>query len=663
MSWRLDSRRRLVLLGLAVAALLLQALLEHTRAPVRQRDYDLKLDASRRAAAAFAALRAHRGLEDGTIDLVNDPAGTGLVGPEFSLITNSRGELEAKLTSLNPNFAGLLVQYCRQAGLRPGDPVAVAVSGSFPGLNIGLYAALEAMGVEPVVITSVGASMWGANDPDFTWLDMEALLAARGIFRTRSAAATHGGGNDMGRGLSPEGRRLIEAAAERNGVPMLASANIEDAIARRMAFYDEAAGGRAYKLFVNVGGGVASIGSSHNRLLLPAGLSFDLGEHNWARKGSLVLFAERGVPVIHLLNLTGLAREHAMPVAPDYQPLPGEGEIFEREMYSLPLAAVSLVLYCLVCLLVLAPEVRSGLFDRLTRRSAVRAALLAAALAGAAGGAEAATSWRSAQPSAAADLVCIESDGQRLEYARIDGARAAVFEITGPRRCKLITRSLGGEPWEITVTVDGAVNQARRHRCEPSSRTAACADGAPASELRRAYFDVGPGKHTVEVTGSAADGAALVCRLFGETRTRGSGLVPLTPASYAAVATLQFESGSQSTYYLAADDRAVALEVTGPTVLHVFTRLDFDQTMSGAQPYALEVVRDGADGRVHHLTAEKLSSALWLERPGVMPGTRQRIRITVPEGRHHYELRCLRPTTCGMAVQVQIPRGDLETGP
>ena len=48
------------LLGLAVTALLLQLLLEQTRAPVRQRDYELKLDASRRADAAYAAIRAHR---------------------------------------------------------------------------------------------------------------------------------------------------------------------------------------------------------------------------------------------------------------------------------------------------------------------------------------------------------------------------------------------------------------------------------------------------------------------------------------------------------------------------------------------------------------------------------------------------------------------------
>ena len=371
MSWRLDNRRKYVLLGLAVVALLLQAMLDATRAPVRQRDYELKMAATERAAEAFRVLREHRRLVDAHLDLVNDPAGTGLIGPEFSQITNAQGDLEAKITSLNPNFAAVLVQDFRRAGLEQGDPVAVAVSGSFPGMNIALYAAIEAMRLRPVVITSVGASMWGANDPDFTWLDMESLFYDKGVFATRSSLASYGGGNDTGRGLSPTGRQMIRSAAERNSVPMLECSNIEDAIAKRMAFYAEESRGRAFKLYTNVGGGVASLGSSHNKPLLASGLSRDLGTHNWTRKGTLQLFGEKGVPIEHILRIVSMARDHGLPVSPDYLPGPGEGEIFVKTMYRFPLALASLVFYCALCVLVLAPEVRRGIFDILPRRRPV----------------------------------------------------------------------------------------------------------------------------------------------------------------------------------------------------------------------------------------------------------------------------------------------------
>lgn len=666
MSWRLDKRRQLILLGLAVAALLMQAWLDHARVPVRQRDYELKLAASQLAARAFAAVRVERGLHEGKVDLVNDPAGTGLIGPEFSLITNARGDLESKLTSVNPNFAALIVQYCRQAGLKAGDPVAVAVSGSFPALNISLYAALETLKLRPVVITSIGASMWGANDPQFTWLDMEALLIREGIFTTRSTAATHGGGNDMGRGLSPEGRRLIEAAAARHGVPLLEATNIEEAITRRMTFWSEAQHGHPYRLSVNVGGGVSSLGSSHNRLLLPSGLNYDLGDHNWARKGTLVLFAEQGVPVIHLLNVTRLAQDNGLPVSPDFLQQPGEGPLFQKDMYSFPLAAAMLAVYALACVLILAPEVRAGLFDRIGRRpgtAAGAAALALLALLVAAPVSAAVSSWREVKPLTPAGSVCVTTDGRDVPYVTLAGERGASFEVTGPRRCKLLTRCAGaaGDPalrYEITVRIDGAVTETRALAMAPDAAATACG-GGPVSELRRTYFDVGPGTHRVELSGRAPAGARVAGRLFGEVKRRGTGRAPLTPSSYVSVATLQFESGAQSTYYRFDGGRSVVLDVTGPTSLQIHTRLDFDATMSGTQNYTLELIRDGAERKTYHVTADKLAGAVWVETPQLLPGSRHRLRVDVPPGRHRYELRCVRPEACGIAAQFQIPQADL----
>jgi len=365
---RSGSARLRNLLLLALVALLLQSVLEITRRPVRQRDYDLKLQAAEKAEVAMETLRRHRRIEGAEIDLVNDPAGSGLIGPEFSLITNSRGDLESKLTAVNPNFAGVLVDMLKRTGASAGDPVAVAISGSFPGLNICLFAAMEQLKLKPIVITSVGASMWGANDPRFTWLDMESMLNEDNVFTTRSAAATYGGGDDMGRGLSPRGRELIEEAIARNDVEFLESDNIEHAIQKRMAFYELEARGRGFKAFVNIGGGVASIGSSRSKILLQPGLSFELQPRNWPRKGTLVLMADRGVPVIHLLGITSIAQKYGLPVAPDYLPMPGEGEIFVRDGYRLDLLALFFISYFALCAFVLAPEVRRNFAGMWRRR-------------------------------------------------------------------------------------------------------------------------------------------------------------------------------------------------------------------------------------------------------------------------------------------------------
>ena len=49
------------------------------------------------------------------IDIENDPNETGLVGGPFSLITTDEGDLDAKLTTLDPNF------YSLTTGIRDDD--------------------------------------------------------------------------------------------------------------------------------------------------------------------------------------------------------------------------------------------------------------------------------------------------------------------------------------------------------------------------------------------------------------------------------------------------------------------------------------------------------------------------------------------------------------
>ncbi len=657
---------------LAVTALLMQMVLDMTRAPTRQWDYDLKLEAATKAERAFAAVRQYRGLEGATLDLVNDPAGTGLIGPEISPITNATGDLEAKLTSLNPNFAAVLVQYFRQAGLEPGDPVAVAVSGSFPGLNISLFAAMETMELRPVVITSVGASNWGANSPDFTWLDMESLFFDQGIFHTRSLAATFGGGNDMGRGLSPTGRKLLHESITRNDVPFIEPKNIEDAIAQRMTFYESSSRGRPYSLYINVGGGVASVGSSHNRTLLKPGLNFDLGAHNWPRKGTLILFSEKGVPVVHLLRMITLARENGLPVAPDFQPQPGEGEIFVRDMYRWPLAAAFLVIYCLACVLILAPELRRGLFDRLSRKR-VPVALLAFLLAGIVWGhspALAADQWLQVKAVQEGTPVCLQSQGQEFSYLLLDPAKPMEFKVNGPRKIKLISRYLAGpgdpqrQAFTMTVNLDGSELLRKTFHATSNAGMVVCDNGGSGvSSLRRVYLEIPKGSHTIQVLGQSPGSGDVACRLFKQSKRKTSGTIPFAPEGYLELATLQFESGNQSTYYRFEEASPLVFSVSGPTTLQLYTRLDFDLGMLGSQKYTIEVWRDSEIWRTFHYDVTRLSNAFYPDQPDLLPGTRKKLRITVPAGPHNFEVRCVRPESCGISAQIRIPRKDLQGRP
>ncbi len=171
--------------------------------------YDLKIKAANLMQESMLLLKNTR-MESGVfIDDENDPNETGLVGRPFSLITTDEGDLDAKLTTLDPNFSAGMVELMLEMRLQKGDTIAILLTGSMPGANIAVLTAANAIGLIPIMITSVGASQWGANHVDFTWLDMEEILYNKGFIQSKSIAASIGGRNDMGRLLSPSGREII----------------------------------------------------------------------------------------------------------------------------------------------------------------------------------------------------------------------------------------------------------------------------------------------------------------------------------------------------------------------------------------------------------------------------------------------------------------------
>ena len=263
--------------AISVALVALSGLVLVEAFPVQRKQpfYDEKVAAARRAREALAVIKTERIRRGIPIDSATDPAASGLIGLPLTPVTSNTGYLDAKQITVNPNFAAVLVHMLRRAQLRKGDVVAVGVSGSFPALNVATYAALQILGVRPIVITSTAASEWGANEPSFMWPDMERLLEDKRVFSFRSVAASLGGIDDRGFGMSQEGRDLLARAIERNGLPRIDSKSVVDAIQQRMAIYDREAKNRPIKAYVNVGGGSASVGTHIGKKQLQPGVNLE----------------------------------------------------------------------------------------------------------------------------------------------------------------------------------------------------------------------------------------------------------------------------------------------------------------------------------------------------------------------------------------------------
>lgn len=326
--------------------------------------------AARLMQTATAEIRSFRESIGQPVDVTLDPNQTGLIGPEYTDFTTTLGNLEAKRTSTNPVFAAMMARYFLDMGLRRGDVVAVGASGSFPGMALATLCAARVLELEPRVIYSLGASMYGAGSRDCTLLDMLSHLRSRGVLPYAVLAVSLGGDDDQAEGLIfPEARDGFLEKAANSGVPFINEPNLAASEQARLKIY-----GKGVRCFVNVGGASVNMGNRGFSMRLSNGLvrPENAAELAASSNGLAAHFLRQGVPVVHLLDMRHLALKHGIPI--DAKPLPpvGQGAVYAQHPPKEARAAV-LAVGLLLCVGLLAggkKNLRKRFISRSGRRPA-----------------------------------------------------------------------------------------------------------------------------------------------------------------------------------------------------------------------------------------------------------------------------------------------------
>jgi poly-gamma-glutamate system protein len=242
-----------------------------------------------------------------------------LIGGELTPLVTTLGSLQSKALATDPRWAALLVEQFAHRGLTRGGTVLASFSGSFPGLNLAVMAACRALNLRLIAISSVTASTWGANEPGFTWPEMEATLVERGVLPAASRGISIGGTRDMGHDLELNGRRIAQqiqrATAEALGAVVLESASLDDAIARRIALYRAHLAGARPAAYINVGGNHASLGGARAAFRHEEGWLTTQPGADASHASVTSAFLAEGVPVLSLLNVAALAERWKLAAA------------------------------------------------------------------------------------------------------------------------------------------------------------------------------------------------------------------------------------------------------------------------------------------------------------------------------------------------------------
>ena len=327
--------------------------------------YEKMLEASSLTKKAFDTIKQHK-LDNGMPIVSEDKLKTGLIGEEATAIFTTPGNLHAKRTTCNPNWAAVIIDYFYKANLKSGDQVVFVFSGSFPGLNIAALAAAEVFGLNTAVMASIGASSYGATDPDFTFFDMMCLLNGKDVLKDRLDYVSFGGGSDTGNNFHDEEeifwnedlenlrtieeiKSSIKARIDKEGVNFIYEPDFSTNIDKRIEYLRQLVPDA--KFLLNVGGSSVGIGVDAETYIdsgfqdpttkMTSKLSsFDVNKDNW---GLIQYFLTKEIPVASMLNIRGLASDYGLAYDPDVMPAVGDGEIYLIKTGNLTITIIAIV--------------------------------------------------------------------------------------------------------------------------------------------------------------------------------------------------------------------------------------------------------------------------------------------------------------------------------
>lgn len=320
------------LIAAILALLVLSVVMTHQSATLSRNEYyGLQVEAARRLEQYFEAVRGYK-QELGIPMSEDDIHQTGMIGLPYTGITTTSGALEAKRTAAWPDMAALCVRMLFEAGVRPGDTVGAGFSGSFPGMNLAVVAACESMNVNLVCISSVGASTYGANNPELTFPEMMYRLKQDGLIRTPSAAVTMGGYHDVGSDMDQE---LVEQIKQRLialELYLMEEADFQANLRLREELYLQEG---PIDCFVAVGGNLTSLGQGEAGVSLGQGvLHPERALRIDASSGLVQRYLARGIPVINLLNIKKIMADYSMPYDPAQWPAEGQSAVYSHTRYE-----------------------------------------------------------------------------------------------------------------------------------------------------------------------------------------------------------------------------------------------------------------------------------------------------------------------------------------
>lgn len=261
--------------------------------------------------------------------------------------------------------------------------------------------------------------------------------------------------------------------------------------------------------------------------------------------------------------------------------------------------------------------------------------------------------------------ITINISGKKLTYYSISTDAATILAVRGPGKLKIITReylkSKDKNPHDYLLYY--RINGSKKIRAEFNNvkpdENAFFYDGSASipSVGENIIIELSRGENTVEIWNGSENPKIFIRSLFTEIKEKKIDWVRLSPMYPNEPVNLVTDE-DVLTYFRFSSEKSLKIKITGPTVLRVLNRVEFDYKMKGKINYRIEVKEDKKLINTYMLCSDRSDVTRYKKGSKWIPGKANEIIINVPSGTHKYELVPLDNYT--VLAKILFPKKDIK---
>lgn len=268
------------------------------------------------------------------------------------------------------------------------------------------------------------------------------------------------------------------------------------------------------------------------------------------------------------------------------------------------------------------------------------------------------------KPKNAEKKVTLLISGKKLAYYPVLLKEPSIVSVKGPGKLKVITRgymnSIKAKKTNITVfyRINGGEKIKVAFKNLKADEDAGFDDessGFPTAG-ENITIELSRGEHTIEFWSGSENPGICSRFLFTEIKEKKIDWVSLSPG-YPNEPVSLITNEDVASYFRYSESKPLNIKITGPTVLRILNRFEFDYSMKGRINYRIRVREDKKIKNTYMLCSIRSELTGYKKDGKRIPGKANEIVISVPAGEHSYEIIPLDRNT--LLAKILFPKKDI----